>query len=236
MELGLQVPLQESLERKTKGKAQRSESNNKPPSPTNNDGNQKGRKQQKQEPSPMESSMVTERPSNKSLQGRNPGIKTDQTSSHNGAQDDSVSSSLSGPSIAPIHENEKQKQFSQSTSQLRLHDGRNEDKQHMRSPMESKEEPHSNTDDMSSKPEGQKPPDGSNDVSSTQQKTPTSTNDIPMPNQNRTEQRTIGQFVRDQAKERIQNNAKVRSAKRTYNLSRNTTENWKNKIKKRGQG
>ena len=96
---------------KTKGKAQRSESNNKTPSPTNSDGNQKGRKQQKQEPSPMESAMVTERPSNKGMQGRNPGIKTDQTSSHNGAQEDSLSSSLSGPSIAPIPENEKQKQF-----------------------------------------------------------------------------------------------------------------------------
>ncbi|SFK48583.1 hypothetical protein SAMN04487936_11532 [Halobacillus dabanensis] len=63
---------------------------------------------------------------------------------------------------------------------------------------------------------------------------PESTDDIPMPNQYRTEQRTIGNYMKDRMEERFNNNPKVQSAKRTYNLSRNTTENWINKIKKRG--
>ena len=65
-------------------------------------------------------------------------------------------------------------------------------------------------------------------------KSPESTDDIPMPNQNRTEQRTIGNYMKDRMGERFNNNPKIQSAKRTYNLSRNTTENWINKIKKRG--
>lgn len=65
-------------------------------------------------------------------------------------------------------------------------------------------------------------------------KAPESTDDIPMPNQYRTEQRTIGNYMKDRMGERFNNNPKIQSAKRTYNLSRNTTENWINKIKKRG--
>ncbi|REJ07927.1 pLS20_p028 family conjugation system transmembrane protein [Halobacillus trueperi] len=65
-------------------------------------------------------------------------------------------------------------------------------------------------------------------------KAPESTNDISMPNQYRTEQRTLGGYMKDRLGERFTNNPKVQSAKRTYNLSRNTTENWINKIKKRG--
>nr|WP_239540107.1 hypothetical protein [Salimicrobium jeotgali] len=65
-------------------------------------------------------------------------------------------------------------------------------------------------------------------------KAPKSTDDIPMPNQYRTEQRTVGGYMKDRLGERFTNNPKVQSAKRTYNLSRNTTENWINKIKKRG--
>ncbi|ELK46178.1 pLS20_p028 family conjugation system transmembrane protein [Halobacillus sp. BAB-2008] len=65
-------------------------------------------------------------------------------------------------------------------------------------------------------------------------KTPESTEDIPMPNQYRTEQRTIGGYMKDRLGERFNNNLKVQNAKRTYNLSRNTTENWINKMKKRG--
>ncbi|MBN8234905.1 hypothetical protein JF544_06570 [Halobacillus kuroshimensis] len=65
-------------------------------------------------------------------------------------------------------------------------------------------------------------------------KTPESTEDIPMPNQNRTEQRTVGGYMQDRFRERFNHNPKVQSAKRTYNLSRNTTENWINKMKKRG--
>ncbi|MEC3885489.1 hypothetical protein VKA52_17355 [Halobacillus sp. HZG1] len=65
-------------------------------------------------------------------------------------------------------------------------------------------------------------------------KAPKSPDDIPMPNQYRTEQRTVGGYMKDRLGERLTNNPKVQSAKRTYNLSRNTTENWINKIKKRG--
>ncbi|MYL37385.1 pLS20_p028 family conjugation system transmembrane protein [Halobacillus litoralis] len=65
-------------------------------------------------------------------------------------------------------------------------------------------------------------------------KAPKITDDIPMPNQYRTEQRTVGGYMKDRLGERFTNNPKVQSAKRTYNLSRNTTENWINKIKKRG--
>ncbi|MGI8314917.1 pLS20_p028 family conjugation system transmembrane protein [Halobacillus mangrovi] len=65
-------------------------------------------------------------------------------------------------------------------------------------------------------------------------KPPASTDDIPMPNQYRTEQRTIGEYMKDRMRERFSHNPKIQSAKRTYNLSRNTTENWINKIKKRG--
>ncbi|QAS52338.1 pLS20_p028 family conjugation system transmembrane protein [Halobacillus litoralis] len=65
-------------------------------------------------------------------------------------------------------------------------------------------------------------------------KAPKSTDDIPMSNQYRTEQRTVGGYMKDRLGERFTNNPKVQSAKRTYNLSRNTTENWINKIKKRG--
>ena len=65
-------------------------------------------------------------------------------------------------------------------------------------------------------------------------KTPESTEDIPMPNQYRTEQRTVGGYMKDRLGERFNHNPKVQNAKRTYNLSRNTTENWINKMKKRG--
>ncbi|MBM7554825.1 pLS20_p028 family conjugation system transmembrane protein [Thalassobacillus pellis] len=77
-------------------------------------------------------------------------------------------------------------------------------------------------------------PNNSND--SALQKESGDTGDIPMPNQYRTEQRTMGQYLKDQAKERIRNNSRIQGTKRTYELSRNTTENWKNKMKKRGQG
>ncbi|UOR10275.1 pLS20_p028 family conjugation system transmembrane protein [Halobacillus amylolyticus] len=66
--------------------------------------------------------------------------------------------------------------------------------------------------------------------------TPENPEDIPMPNQNRTEQRTMSQYIKDQANDRIRNNSRVQGTKRTYELSRNSTENWKNKMKKRGQG
>jgi len=86
-------------------------------------------------------------------------------------------------------------------------------------------EPKEGTDQIAA---STKPPETS-DV-----KTPESTEGIPMPNQYRTEQRTVGGYMKDRLGERFNNNPKVQSAKRTYNLSRNTTENWINKIKKRG--
>ncbi|UOQ95086.1 hypothetical protein MUO14_09220 [Halobacillus shinanisalinarum] len=66
-----------------------------------------------------------------------------------------------------------------------------------------------------------------------QSKAPTNIDDIPMPNQHRTEQRTVGQYMKDRTKDRFNNNHKVQGAKRTYNLSRKTTENWRKNIQKR---
>ncbi len=47
------------------------------------------------------------------------------------------------------------------------------------------------------------------------------------------ENRTVGQYLKDNVEKRMKQNEKVIGAKRTYDLSRNTTEKWKNKFKKR---
>ncbi|MFC7061670.1 pLS20_p028 family conjugation system transmembrane protein [Halobacillus seohaensis] len=54
-----------------------------------------------------------------------------------------------------------------------------------------------------------------------------------MPNQHRAEQRTIGQYLKDRTKNPLGQNPKVQGAKRTYDLSRNTTENRNSKRKQR---
>ncbi|MFC7061107.1 pLS20_p028 family conjugation system transmembrane protein [Halobacillus seohaensis] len=54
-----------------------------------------------------------------------------------------------------------------------------------------------------------------------------------MPNQHRAEQRTIGKYLKDRTKNRLDHNPKVQGAKRTYDLSRNTTENRNSKMKQR---
>lgn len=65
---------------------------------------------------------------------------------------------------------------------------------------------------------------------------PTGTDDIGMLNQNRTEQRTVGQYMKDRTMDHVRRNRKIQGAKRTYDLTRNTTENWKGKVTKRGRG
>ena len=202
---------------KTKGKSQGSEQNKQTDSPTKSNRTQEERQPQKQEPSPMESSQ----------RGRSP--------SHKG-------STLSGTSMNSTPQEmseEKQQPSSNSSNHQRSHDEGSQGKQQASASMEKRENKNSGSN---GKPLEQTEQNTNHDVQKDQgttpshQEAPTTTDDIPMPNQQRTEQRTISQYVRDQAKERIQNNRKVQGAKRTYNLSRNSTENWKNKIKKRGQG
>ncbi|MCP3032607.1 hypothetical protein LF817_14875 [Halobacillus sp. A1] len=202
---------------KTKGKSQGSEQNQQTDSPTKSNRTQEEKQPQKQEPSPMESSH----------RGRSP--------SHKG-------STLSGTSMnstPPEMSEEKQQPSSYSNNHQRSHDEGSQGKQQASASIEKRENKNSGSHE---KPLEQTEQNTNHDVQKDQgtptshQETPTTTDDIPMPNQHRTEQRTISQYVRDQAKERIQTNRKVQGAKRTYNLSRNSTENWKNKIKKRGQG
>ena len=197
---------------KTKGKSQGSEQNKQTNSPTKSIRTQEEIQPQRQEPSPMESSQ----------RGRSP--------SHKG-------SSLSGASMnsTPQEMNEeKQQPSSYSNNHQPSHDEGSQGKQQASATKEKRE---NNLSGSNGKPLEQTVQNKNHDVQKGQgtppnQEAPTTTDDIPMPHQ----QRTISQYVRDQAKERIQTNRKVQGAKRTYNLSRNSTENWKNKIKKRGQG
>ncbi|MFG6116933.1 pLS20_p028 family conjugation system transmembrane protein [Halobacillus sp. MO56] len=216
---------------KTSGEAQRSESNSQNPN-TKGDVKQRGRQQQKQEPSPMDSTQGLHHTSSKAKQGGN-------LTGGPGQQDGSTSSILSKTSKVfnpDDSEVENKQSLSNSDSDYRLNNDWAKGKQQIDSSRKYRKSP--SREETSSHQKGLDSPSESNnhEASSSPHKAPTSTDDILMPNQHRTEQRTISQYARDQAKEHIQNNAKVQGAKRTYDLSRNTTENWKNKIKKRGQG
>jgi len=202
---------------KTKGKSQRSEQNQQTDSPTKSNRTQEERQPQKQEPSPMDSSQG----------GRSP--------SHKG-------SNLSGASMNSTPQEtreEKQQPSSCSNNYQRSNDEGSQGKHQASASIEKRENKNSGSHGMPLEQTEQKTNhDGQKDQGTTpsHQEAPATTDDIPMPHQHRTEQRTISQYVRDQAKERIQSNRKVQGAKRTYNLSRNSSENWKNKIKNRGQG
>ncbi|ASF38185.1 hypothetical protein CEH05_03290 [Halobacillus halophilus] len=199
---------------KTKGKSRGTEQNKQTDSPTQSNRTQEERQSQKQEPSPMESSQ----------RGRSPSPK---------------GSTLSGNSMNTTPQEmseEKHQPSSNSSNHQRSHDDESQGKQQASASLEKRE--NKNNNKTIEKPEQNPNHDVQKDQGTTPspQEAPATTDDIPMPNQQRTEQRTVSQYVRDQAQERIQNNRKVQGAKRTYNLSRNSTENWKNKIKKRGQG
>nr|WP_221434274.1 hypothetical protein [Geomicrobium halophilum] len=59
---------------------------------------------------------------------------------------------------------------------------------------------------------------------------PPTTNDIPMPKRSAAgETRTVGQYMRDGASRRLNNNPYVQTSKRSYQFGKNTTANWKHK-------
>ncbi|SDI43551.1 pLS20_p028 family conjugation system transmembrane protein [Natribacillus halophilus] len=58
---------------------------------------------------------------------------------------------------------------------------------------------------------------------------PPSTSDISMPQRSAGESRTVGQYMRDGASRRWNNNRYVQTGQRSYQLGKNTTENWRNK-------
>ena len=202
---------------KTKGKSQGSEQNQQTDSPTKSNRTHEKRHPQKQEPSPMASSQG----------GRSPSHKGSNLS---GASMNSTPPEMSEEKQQPSSYSNNHQHSSDEGSQGNLQASATKEKRENKNsgsngkPLEQTEQ---NTNHEVLKDQGTPP---------THQEAPTTTDEIPMPHQHRTEQRTISQYVRDQAKERIQTNRKVQGAKRTYNLSRNSTENWKNKIKKRGQG
>ncbi|QQK77834.1 hypothetical protein HUG15_21140 [Salicibibacter cibarius] len=58
---------------------------------------------------------------------------------------------------------------------------------------------------------------------------PPSTSDIPMPQRSAGEKRTLGQVMGDGVSRRWNNNRYVQTGKRSYQVGKNTTENWRSK-------
>ncbi|UOQ91490.1 hypothetical protein MUO14_12940 [Halobacillus shinanisalinarum] len=136
-----------------------------------------------------------------------------------------------------VHEEmreEKRKEQSPNVSpKPHLHEEMKQSNRQVAASMEAKEPTaHSST----TVPFDQKGQEAQQVTQGDQSKAPTSTDDIPLPNQYRTEQRTMGQYMKDQLRDRFNNHHKVQGAKRTYNLSRNTTEKWRRNIQKRERG
>jgi hypothetical protein len=68
--------------------------------------------------------------------------------------------------------------------------------------------------------------------SSQQEVVPSSTEEIPMPNQQRTETRHIGQVIRDKAVSTWKDSKTVHQTKRTYQIGRNTGEGLRNFVQR----
>ncbi|WP_079529937.1 pLS20_p028 family conjugation system transmembrane protein [Halobacillus hunanensis] len=143
---------------------------------------------------------------------------------------------VSSGSIPSIHEEmrgERKQQSPNTRPKPRLHEEMKKGNRQVAASTEVKKSVDQRSNEMPLVDQGQESKQASH---GDQSKAPTSTDDIPMPNQHRTEQRTMGQYMKDRMKERFNNHHKVQRAKRTYNLSRNTTENWRRNIQKRERG
>ncbi len=132
-----------------------------------------------------------------------------------------------------MREEKRKEQSSNVSSKPRLHEEMKQSNRQVATSMEAKEPTAQRSTII---PFDQKGQEAQQVTQGDQSKAPTSTDDIPLPNQYRTEQRTMGQYMKDQLRDRFNNHHKVQGAKRTYNLSRNTTENWRRNIQKRERG
>ncbi|UOQ94052.1 hypothetical protein MUO14_03525 [Halobacillus shinanisalinarum] len=218
------------------GKGKGSSQNVESPSPTQGTPGKDFGEKLDQKSGIIQSDKGSEQHSQPALQKSKRGQQLGEASSipRNQEQQSDHVSGVSTPSIHEEMRDEERKQQSPNDSRTpRLHEEMKQGNRQVAASIESKEPVDQRSSVMPFVEQGQKSQQA---IHGDQSKAPTSTDDIPMPNQHRTEQRTMGQYMKDRVKDRFNNNHKVQGAKRTYNLSRNTTENWKHKIQKRERG
>ncbi|ASF40980.1 hypothetical protein CEH05_18180 [Halobacillus halophilus] len=203
--------------------------------PSSPQGNRSQGNQKKQEPSPMTSNQEGQKDSLGGKETRSQGARS--RSSTYETQDQSYPSSQKGSSMNTTKEDSPgglDVPSSNQSNEQPIATQPKKDKKQVND-IGSSETGRGRLEDKDNEPKEKTDQIAASAKSETSEvKTPESTDDIPMPNQYRTEQRTVGGYMKDRFRERFNHNPKVQSAKRTYNLSRNTTENWINKMKKRG--